>query len=45
MIHEATAENDSFQLGFDDVDKLGDLEMEELDNVISFADNIAARLA
>ena len=29
----------------DDLDLLGDLELEELDNIVSFADNIATRLA
>ena len=29
----------------DDLDLLGDLELEELDNIVSFADNKATRLA
>ena len=29
----------------DDLDLLGDLELEELDNIVSFADNIATKLA
>jgi len=29
----------------DDLDKLGDLELNELDNIVTFADNIATQLA
>lgn len=29
----------------DDMDLLGDLELNELDNLVSFADNIATKLA
>jgi uncharacterized protein (DUF885 family) len=30
---------------FDEIDKLGDLELEELDNIVSFADNMATQYA
>ncbi len=45
--HEASKStaNSTDDLAVDDAEQLGNLEMEELDSIVSLADNVATRLA